>query len=408
MGTNTEVGQIRLRWPWWRCGVAGLSLLALTLSGYLGWHELAGGAMIGCGGGSPCDLVLSSRWSTVAGAPVIGLAAGVYLAILMASFFVGATTEASVRQLAWRSMLVLVGAVAGSAAWFIVVQKWIVGSICPYCMATHVTGLLLAALVLRQASRQLEPAEKPQRKVIDRMPPVGIALAGVGLAGIMAIAQMTIRPPSLYYGGEALAAAPDVDPHNAPLIGSPDAPFLVTLLFDYNCPHCQQLHLMLDEAVRRYRGNLAFILCPTPLNTRCNPYIPRDVDEFKDSCELAKLALAVWVAEPSAFPDFDRWMFSFESGDRWRPRSLAAAKAKAVAVVGQAKFDAALTDPRVGRYLQAAIQIYGPTTRGGNNAVPKLVRGSHWVIPQPNSPEDLISMLRDELGLPTPKAKGRN
>ena len=53
---------------------------------------------------------------------------------------------------------------------------------------------------------------------------------------------------------------------------------------------------MLDEAIRRYDGKLAFALCPAPLNTQCNPYIPVDVDQFKDSCELVKTALAVWVA----------------------------------------------------------------------------------------------------------------
>ena len=68
-------------WPWWRRVLTGLSLLALALSAYLGWHFLMGGSVIGCGGGSPCDSVLSSRWSAIGGVlPVSGLAAGAYLA----------------------------------------------------------------------------------------------------------------------------------------------------------------------------------------------------------------------------------------------------------------------------------------------------------------------------------------
>ena len=159
---------------------------------------------------------------------------------------------------------------------------------------------------------------------------------------------------------------------------------------------------MLDEAVRRYGGKLAFVLCPTPLNTKCNPYIPRDVDEFKDSCELAKVGLAVWVARREAFPAFDRWLFSFESGDRWQPRSLDDAKAKAVELVGQAEFAAALADPRVDRYLQTSIGIYGSTAQGGNTAVPKMVFGPRWVIPQPNDTDDLVSILHDSLAVPEP------
>jgi protein-disulfide isomerase len=91
-----------------------------------------------------------------------------------------------------------------------------------------------------------------------------------------------------------------------PLVGSPDALYVVTLLFDYKCPHCQPLHFMLDEAIRRYGGKLAFALCPTPLDRRCNPYILRDVEAYKDSGELVKVGLAVWVAQREAFPAFDR------------------------------------------------------------------------------------------------------
>ncbi len=184
-----------------------------------------------------------------------------------------------------------------------------------------------------------------------------------------------------------------------PLVGSPDAPYVVALLFDYKCPHCQQLHFMLDEAVRRYGGKLAFALCPAPLNTRCNPYVPRDVDEFKDSCELAKVGLAVWVARREAFPAFELWMYSLESGDRWQPRSLDAARAKAVELVGRAKFDAAWADPWIDRYMQTSVRIFGDT---GGRAIPKLVFGSRWVIPEPNDADDLVLILHDSLAVPGP------
>jgi uncharacterized membrane protein/protein-disulfide isomerase len=395
--------------------LTGLSALALALSGYLGWHFLEGGPVIGCGGGSPCDQVLNSRWSAIGRVlPVSGLAAGLYLAMLAANLFIGQATAAPVRRLAWRAMLVLVGAATGSAVWFIIVQKWIVGAFCPYCMATHITGLLLAALVIWQAPRQFDddstavaPASATRRRVVGPLPAIGLASVGLVLAGIMAFCQVHFVPPAVYRGGEAQNNLPALDPHAVPLVGSPDAPYVVTLLFDYNCPHCQQLQFMLDEAVRRYGGKLAFVLCPTPLNTKCNPYIPRDVDEFADSCELAKVGLAVWVAKREAFPAFDRWMFSFESGDRWQPRSLETAKTKAVELVGQAKFDAASSDPWIGQYLQTCARIYGNTVQSATtvqsaNAVPKLVFGSRWVIPEPNDANDLVSILHDSLAVARP------
>ncbi len=200
--------------------------------------------------------------------------------------------------------------------------------------------------------------------------------------------------------GESQDNLPAIDPRAVPMVGSPDAPYVVTLLFDYTCPHCQRMHFMLHEVVRRYGGKLAFALRPAPLDRQCNPYITRDVKEFQDSCELVRIGLAVWVAQREAFGVFEDWMFSFESGDRWRPRKLDAARAKAVELVGQAKFDAARADPWIDGYLQSSIRIYGQTIQSGHGGVPRLVLGSRWVIPQPYSADDLVMILQNSLAVP--------
>ena len=398
-------------WPWWRWALTGLSTLALTLSAYLSWHQLMGGSVIGCGGGSPCEQVLSSRWSSLAGVfPVGGLAVGAYLALWVASLFIGPAIEPSVRQFAWKAVLVLAGAVAGSAVWFIILQKWVIGSFCAYCMATHITGLLLAALVSWRAFRQLDKPEarnpgfetnsefgEPRLKtrVGGSFRAFGTWISlGLALAGILATCQIVIEPPPASRAGESRNRLPALDPRAVPLVGSPDASHVVTLLFDYQCPHCQQLHFMLEAAIQHFDGQLAFALCPTPLSTHCNPYIPGDVEAYRDSCDLAKVGLAVWVAKREAFREFNRWMFSFESGDRWHPRSLGAARAKAAELAGQAEFDLALSDPWVGRHLQMSVQVFGSA---GGGAVPKLVYGSRWVLPQPNDADDLVSILQESL-----------
>ena len=108
------------------------------------------------------------------------------------------------------------------------------------------------------------------RRVEGRLPLIGLALAA-----ILAACQISVAPPAVYRGGESQEKLPAIDSHSVPLVGSPDARYVVTVLFDYKCPHCQRMHFMLDEAIRRYGGKLAFALCPAPLNSKCNPYIPR-------------------------------------------------------------------------------------------------------------------------------------
>lgn len=377
-------------------------MLGLALSAYLGWHFLTDGSVIGCSGGSACDEVLNSRWASIAGVlPVSGLAAGAYLAMLAAGLFIGPTTEAPARRLAWAAMLMLAVAAAGSAVWFIILQKWIIGAFCLYCMAAHINGLLLAALVIWRVFGPFDnDSTNAPRRLIGLVPTIGLAMLGLAMAGTLAACQVIVKPPAVYLAGQSQDNRPAVELHSVPLVGSPDARYVVILLFDYQCPHCQQMHFMLNEVVRRCDGKLAFALCPSPLDSRCNPYIPQGADHYKNSCELAEISLAIWRADRQAFAAFENWMFTFDSGDRWKPRSLEAAGAKAVELLGQAPFDAARADPWIDAYLQTCIQMYGRTIQDGKGAVPKLVFGSRWVIPEPYNADDLMMILQDTLAVP--------
>jgi protein-disulfide isomerase len=301
---------------------------------------------------------------------------------------------------------VLSGAAAGSAAWFITLQTSVIGQFCLYCMATHATSLLLAALLAWRVRGETtrEPADAAQ-KLIGHAGTIGLPLTGIALAGMLALCQVVFPAPGASRGGESREpTVAGLDPHKSPIVGSPDAPYVVTLLFDYKCPHCQRLHAMLADAIERSNGKLAFVLGPAPLNNLCNPYIARQVDEFKDSCDLAKLGLAVWAARPAAFAAFDDWMFTAEPDHLWHPRTLEAARAKAEELVGKPQLEAALTSPWIDTYMQASVRIYGNTTLPdqSGNAVPKLVLGMRWVTPEPRDADDLLAILHDGLGIPNP------
>jgi len=436
MTVDKRTNKTRQTWPWWRWLITGLSTLAAVLSISLSWHYLSGGSMIGCGGGSPCDVVLNSKWSMIAGLlPVSSLAVGVYFALLVASLSIGSATETPIRQLAWKAMVVLVGAIAGSAAWFLIVQKWIIGDFCPYCTTTHLIGLFLAVLVVYRAIKEpynpskSRPMTKPlqvnqpssairqrllrqplqdyqpsaiRQRLLRPAQTVGLFLIGLVLAGMLVAFQVGTAPSTVYKDGNSQNNLPAMDYTKVPLVGSAEASYKVTLLFDYNCTHCQKIHFMLPEAVSHYNGKLAFVLCPTPLNTKCNAYVPRDVAAFKNSCELTKIGLAVWAANREAFPEFENWMFSYESGDKWQPRKTDAAKAKAIELVGLAAFEAANSNPWIEQYLQTSVRIFGQTLQGEKGGIPKLVYGSRWVIPEPTSADDLITILQKSLALPRP------
>jgi hypothetical protein len=51
--------------------------------------------------------------------------------------------------------------------------------------------------------------------------------------------------------------------------------------------------------------------------------------------------------------------------------------------------------------MQTSIQIFGDTIQNGN-AVPKLVFGARWVTPELHDANELVSILRESLGVPGP------
>lgn len=361
----------------------------------LSWHYLRGGSMIGCDGSGACNEVLSSQWSAIAGKiPVSGLAMGVYLTMLIAIFYIDTDTEPSLQRMAWSVLLLLVSAVAGTAIWFIIVQKWIIGEFCPYCMTEHTIGILMAIIIIWRAGTAPGNGSSLSRIVLTG--------GGLSIAVILAVSQFIFKPEARYRSGESQEIMPIMNYKTSPVIGSPDATYVINLLFDYQCPHCQKLHIMLRNAVSRYQGKLAFTLCPAPLNTECNPYILHDVDAFKNSCELVKIGMTVWVANREAYAAFDDWMYTPEDGNTWHPRSMEATKAKAIELVGQQAFDAASSSAWIAQYMSTCIELYGQTAKHGNGGVPKLVYGSHWVIPSPNNVDDLLTILQRNLGIPQP------
>src|SRR5690606_3513530 len=42
-----------------------------------------------------------------------------------------------------------------------------------------------------------------------------------------------------------LRGAVRVEPHQFPVMGSPDAPVVIAEIYDYTCPHCRRLHSQL-------------------------------------------------------------------------------------------------------------------------------------------------------------------
>lgn len=381
-----------------------LALLAAAVAGYLAVTSRYG-LPLGCGSGSGCSEVLQSRWAALFGVPVGYFALAAHLTFFAATF--AATAVAPSLRAAGRFLLITcAGAIAGAAIWFALLQAIALQAVCFWCMLDHALGSS-AAIAACVWVWQNAFAESTAGRTPSRVAPA--LVTGLALATVLVLLQLgfsrsgssLVRLPA----GQNADSGPGSDRQIAvlggdlrlpvrelPILGSPDAEHLLVLLYDYACPHCRATHGYLIDGLDPYAGQYAVVLLPMPLDAKCNPTVEETEPRFEDSCELARLALAVWRASPSEFAQFDAWLYETDS-----PRPAGEARAHAESLIEKTELDAALNDAWVGSRIDADIEAYQAS---GADQIPVLVSpGIDTVVGRPESADELFGLLEKELGL---------
>ena len=370
-----------------RFKTAALLLCAacLALAGWMVFHTLAGARLVGCGAGSGCDSVMGSPWAYVAGGVPVSLpAAMVYLLLAVCLLFLGGKSaeDRSLDRILWPLMYFLSGCIIGAALWFCYLQAFVLHTFCPWCTALHLVGCLLAALIL--FGSVVRQAHQPDRFLWFA--------AGLAAAAVFALVQVYTRPEAVYDAGRTDASLPAFTDGEAPVLGASDASDELTLLFDFQCVHCRRLHRALPEMLAQAGGQFRLRLCPVPLSSACNPYIPNTgIDRFAGSCPLTRCALAVWYARPDAYEAY--WDYLLGNGDEHAAIDPAAAEARARDILGGG-FDAALADPRIDPYLKKVEELFGRTSHAEKSGIPRLIHGQNWLVPETDQADKLLELIR--------------
>ena len=362
-----------------RCKTLLLLLCAacLALAGWMVYHALSGAPMVGCGAGGGCGSVMGSRWAWFLGGVPVSLPAAVVYALMgLCVLFLG---DASLDRLLWRLMPLLGGCIVGAALWFLWLQAGVLHAFCLYCTLLHTLGCVVSCLVFVLARRQ-------------GFRPVGPFVAGLAAAALFALIQSRTLPDNIYDAGRTDAPLPAFEEGEVPVLGEGEK--ALTLLFDFQCSHCRRLHGQLPELLALAEGQYRIFLCPVPLSSACNPYIPASgIDRFAGSCALTRLALAVWFARPETYSPFWDWLLG--DGDSSAPPvTPAEAELRARALLGDS-FEAAMADPRIDTYLRKVEDLFGRTSSAETSGIPRFIAGSRWLVPEAATPETLLSLLRE-------------
>ena len=327
--------------------------------------------------------------------PVAVPAGLVYLGILVCSNLVRRNDHAWRLRLSGRMLGITTALAAAAAAWFVVLNA-AENAVCPYCLCLHACGLTAAGLVwqrhrhwpaelLRPAGVGLAILILGQTLVFRR--PYRVQADAVTTAAATQPASATDQHVRLMAGGRLF----DLDPGKLPVLGSPHARHFIILMSDYTCEHCRTTHRMLERS-RNVPGNdIGVIVLPVLLDPSDNPFLPAGVKHaLPQDRGLARLALAVFCAKPSAFPEMDRWLFAEN-----RVRSEAEAMAYAGQLIGVEALPNAETDPRIEQITLAGCELFART---GSGMLPKMLIGSLQITGAVDDPGVLTTPIERQWG----------
>lgn len=371
MVTAAKDHSSKLRWS-----LLILCTFAMILSAWLTYQKLTGkiDSLAGCGKGSDCSNILGSRWSVVLGVIPVSLPSFfVYLAIVV-SLWKKSTLVKKVQ-------LVVAWILLGAAIWFIGLQFFQFSGFCKYCMITHSIGVLVALGLFWMCGRG------HVTECVSTLP------VGVTAVAVLALIQIFGPVPDTHRVDSVSGTGSNSGVHAAgsgrlvtflggnkayrleplPHLGKADARHVLVKYFDYTCHSCSLVDEYLEATLSQHPDDVVVIVLPTPLNRTCNDHLPASVKDHAKACELARCALAVWLAEPGEFAGYHHWLFQNHTG------SINAAKAEAIRRVGQKAFQNALASDWVDQIIRKNAQDYRILIQR-TPVMPKLLLGDNRLM----------------------------
>lgn len=355
---------------WW--GPAILSVVGLAHSVYL-WHFPASAY-----GDLPSAYrwVLGVRWGWLLGASMATWSCLLFLSTFFALMLAHPGRSRRTHRLANRLLAMQAGVFLAGFAWYIalVVTRQF-DFFCRSFFALAALGLLTGCLLLRflWASHDAAGTSSISGGVRHDGSPRFMMFTVVGallLAGGATLQVLLPAPPVVQRLALELRAKLDYDTgpgpqrlvnpigsqafvsvHDAPILGSPDAPLILVYIFDYTDFSSRMGDLELRRLRQRYGGEVAILPIVSPQDLDCNPSAHRAAD-VPDvwPCILAKLSLAVWAVDPAKFEEFHEYLMTPD--DLKQSRTPEQALARARQLVGEGPLQQALSDPRVQRQLR--------------------------------------------------------
>ena len=275
-----------------RSGVGAGAFLAFGCASYLFAQKLKateGPSLCNINEVFNCDAVNASEASELFGVPVALLGMGVYLGLGIASLL---KAEATPRLFTFAFWINVVNTLFSIYLGYESAQ---IGAVCVMCLtmyASHLVMLGAAWKGLREEGQR--PTDGLGQLATSTSTLVTAASFGiVVLVGMSSWSTASARKPGLTPrpaphaasdgpAGPTVPAGVVTTPRgpvglagHEPVLGDPQAPYLVLEFADYACPHCAMASKEVKQLVQMY-PEVQVRFRPFPLTSQCNPSMQRD------------------------------------------------------------------------------------------------------------------------------------
>lgn len=252
----------------------------------------------------------------------------------------------------------------------------------------------------RQTPKALETSDSNARDRSDHQMAASLGWLsifspiGVVVADETIVSEESEQSDTKQADAEVAAPAPRMIPVSAgkrqlnidqwPLWGSGEAKYVVAMMFDYTCPHCQSTHRAIREAATQMPEGLAVLALPIPLYRGCNSASQTTDTRYAFRCEVAKIGVAVWLADASKYTAFHDWMMDAD-------RTLAQTRQYADQTVGAGEIEKQLNSGVPQQFIDKHVFLY---REAGAGTVPKLVFPTTTLVGEIGSGRAIADIIR--------------
>jgi len=167
-----------------------------------------------------------------------------------------------------------------------------------------------------------------------------------------------------------------LDIYEHPVIGNPEAPYVVLEFASYDCPHCHQMHRSVQKAMRRYGNQVAVVVLPYPQEMDCNKEIPSLKNSITGACATARMAIGVAMIDQAKFAAFHDWLMAGKD----KPPTAAQVVQKAYTTMGRERMRQIPREKlqsQIAQYIDLYIKIKAKAPDPKKIGLPLLVIGDH-------------------------------